>query len=381
MPKQLAFETAEGFAAYAQGGRGGNVYQVTTLEDDKNTPGTLRHAIEVAERPLIVEFQVCGNIDLQGKNLKIDRGYITISGESAPGKGVAVVGGTVTIFDDEVIIRYLRFRRRQADSSDAMSIRRGTNIMIDHCSFSWGGDEVFTINPDETEEDKIHLEKVTVQNCFVYEAFGDGEGGHRFASILSGNSHTRISFIKNLIAHCDSRNPRMANRVETNWSDSPPRIDFRNNVVYNWGKEPGYNGEEVDNPVWMNYVKNVYLSGPSTESGSDDYIFEEKGSKQSRGYFFKNTLDRDRPQDAYDLVKFKNWSKAEIAEYENTSAFATRHTTTLSPSVVLNLVLAGGCVKPARDSADERIVQDVIDGTGTIVKNPDSSLYEYPNLQ
>src|SRR5262245_51689000 len=60
--RELAFAGAEGFGAFAQGGRDGRVLRVTTLEDS-NQPGSLRWAIGQAG-PRIIEFAVEGAISL-----------------------------------------------------------------------------------------------------------------------------------------------------------------------------------------------------------------------------------------------------------------------------------------------------------------------------
>ncbi len=135
----LAFPGAQGFGAYAQGGRGGRVYHVTTLED--GGAGSLREAVEAAG-PRIVVFDVSGTIRLK-KDLKIMNPFITIAGQTAPGGGICLRDGTLRVYADQVIIRFLRCRLGdQSGTGDAISLCSGYNIIVDHCSASWSQDEV-----------------------------------------------------------------------------------------------------------------------------------------------------------------------------------------------------------------------------------------------
>ena len=84
--KTPAFPEAQGFGAFTTGGRGGEVFIVTTTEDyDENEPvikGSFREAVE-ADIPRTVVFEVSGIIELK-RPLIIEDPYITIAGQTAP---------------------------------------------------------------------------------------------------------------------------------------------------------------------------------------------------------------------------------------------------------------------------------------------------------
>src|SRR6267142_1200070 len=107
LPKVPAFPGAEGAGAITPGGRGGKVYEVTTLAD--GGPGSLREAFAATE-PRIVVFRVSGIITLTNR-LPIDHPFITVAGQTAPGDGICVRGETTEINTHDVTMRYMRFQR------------------------------------------------------------------------------------------------------------------------------------------------------------------------------------------------------------------------------------------------------------------------------
>ena len=263
LAQPTAFPEAEGFGSFTTGGREGKVIKVTNLND--SGPGSLRTALEYEGRRTVI-FTIGGVINLETK-LLIKSPYVTIAGQTAPGDGICIRGNGLSIQTHDVIVRYLRVRPGDIDfgpknrwnSVDALSLgtEEGSsvyNIIIDHCSLSWAVDENVGMWGDTHD--------VTIQYCIISEALYDSKHpkGPHSMGMLVGNKTTNVSVHHNLFSSNAWRNPMI---------NGESLVDFRNNVVYNYGPLASHiNRHWLVNSIRFNYVNNYLKKGPNS---SDDY--------------------------------------------------------------------------------------------------------------
>lgn len=259
-----AFPGAEGHGRYVTGGRGGKIVHVTNLNDSGT--GSFRQAVSGSEKKIVV-FDVGGVIALRS-NVNIGANT-TIEGQTAPAPGITLRYYTVNPNGNNIIIRFIRFRRGQEkdvnDGADASTARHLTNIMFDHCSLSWSIDEVASFYDNNN---------FTMQWCTIGESLnnaGHGKGAHGYGGIWGGKL---ASFHHNLILHVNNRSPRF-NGARYNWEGftsntkygeyqwqnavQAENVDFRNCVVYNCGNGC-YGGPGGG---YINMVNNYFKSGPA----------------------------------------------------------------------------------------------------------------------
>ncbi len=354
-----AFPGAEGFGRLTTGGRGGRVIYVTNLNDAGS--GSLRAAVE-ASGPRIVMFKVSGIISLKS-NLKINNGDITIAGQSAPGDGIYIKNYSVVVDADNVIIRYIRFRMgdQARNQNDDLWGRNHSHIIIDHCSMSWGTDECSSFYDNAA---------FTMQWCILSESLRNSvhdKGTHGYGGIWGGE---KASFHHNLLAHHDSRNPRFCGSRYTARAEAL-LVDFRNNVIYNWGSNSGYGGEGGQ----YNMVNNYYKPGPATKSSVRARIFapnaDDGSNAQAAGVWGKFYVDGNYV-DGSSSVSNDNWqgispnpSSKSKSELRSNSPFPFGDITTHSAANAYKQVLAYAGASLKRDAVDSRIFRETANGSYT----------------
>ena len=368
-----AFPGAEGFGAFTPGGRGGTVLLITTLEDydpanEAAIPGSLREAV-AAEGARIIVFRVGGNIKLKAR-LVVTNPYITIAGQTAPGGGVCLTTYPLIIGTHDVIVRHLRVRLGDETKAElgTVDVFDSQNVIVDHCSVTWAIDECFSVTGLESRN-------ITVQWCIIAEGLNRSfhpKGEHGHGSLLrSGGGGMTLHH--NVYAHNYSRSPRPGS-----YPDSPGLLlDFRNNLIYNWGKDAGYSGEHR---LRMNYVNNYLKPGPSTRESQRRYAFSVGGTKNSI-FIAGNHLDGypDATEDNWLMVRpssrlrgMEGWDGDLRGIARAPRPHPAPPIALQSPEDAYRSILRGvGATLPARDALDRRLVREIKTGTGTIIDSQD----------
>jgi len=344
--QQLAFPGAEGFGQFTSGGRGGKVIEVTHLKD--SGPGSFREAVQEKGLRIIV-FCISGTIALESE-LIIENDDLTIAGQTAPGDGICLKNYQVNIKANNVIVRYLRIRpgdERQKEG-DALSVIFQKDIIIDHCSFSWGNDEVATVRDNEN---------ATMQWCIISESLSHSshhKGDHGYGGIWGGMG---ASFHHNLLAHHTSRNPRFQG---SRYHKKPERelVDFRNNVIYNWGFNSGYGGEQGQ----QNLVANYYKAGPATKEDSLKFRIVEPWDNLGKWYVADNYIF------GFPEITTNNWAGGVQGKDLNPIRvdqpfLVPAITQQIAEEAYLRVLAQAGAVLPKRDEVDRRIIKETRLGT------------------
>ena len=355
-----AFPGAEGGGKYCTGGRGGKVLFVDNLNN--NGEGSLRKATE-EEGPRIIIFRVSGNIELE-KPIFIKNDDVTIAGQTAPGDGICLKNFGIEIEANNVIIRYIRVRPGDdfPGAKDAISGLRNKNIIIDHCSFSWANDEVASFYENEN---------FTLQWCIISESLHQSshyKGNHGFGGIWGG---LNASFHHNLISDHTSRNPRFHGSRYNN-NPETEKVDFRNNVIYNWGYNSIYGGEEG----YYNIIGNYFKPGPATGKNVRNRILDltqeffnsryNKDTMRAGWFFIEGNVVEGFPE-----ISKNNWdggvqTKGINETIINQSKLNTpiQHTSidTEDAETSFNKVLQFAGASFKRDEVDERVIREAKTG-------------------
>ncbi|KPM39535.1 putative pectate lyase C [Neonectria ditissima] len=322
----LAFPGAEGFGRNAIGGRKGEVYKVTNL-NDKGT-GSLRDAVSQPNR--IVVFDVGGIIEITERMVVSKNIYI--AGQTAPGGGIVVYGnGWSWSNANDAIVRYVTIRMGKGGTSgkDAITIADGKNMIFDHVSVSWGRDETFSINGDVSD--------VTVQNTIIAQ----GLVSHSAGGLMQTTGG--VSLFRNLYIDNKTRNPKVKGIN-----------DFQNNVIYNWGAGGGYIAGDSDGESSVNIVGNYFISGPDTSATA-----LTRGNANFHAYVKDNFYDSDRDGtlDGTALcVSTTCYSDMDIV----TTPFAySAPATVYTAAKALDVVLGSVGNSKTRDTVDAALVEQV----------------------
>ncbi|OON68023.1 hypothetical protein B0919_15290 [Hymenobacter sp. CRA2] len=385
----ISFPGAEGAGRFTSGGRGTattptTVFEVTDLNDD-GQPGSLRYALTTAAAYRTVVFRVSGTIHLTSE-LRITRANTTIAGQTAPGDGICLADFPVTVSADNVIIRFIRCRLGDKNQDkgkvngsgdgDAFGGLGRKNIMVDHCTMSWSSDEACTVYRGDSTTLQWNIISEPLDYSYHFETGDSDYERHAYGGIWGGRT---ASFHHNLLAHMRGRMPRFdGSRNLSPNTAGQENADFRNNVVYNWASY-NVNGGEGGN---YNIVNNYYKYGPNTGTGSSGGVpvraevltpYKQNSSPvlpYGKFYLAGNYVESSP------AVTNRNWlgvvmnggTRADTAVAKVTAPFPLPAINTQSAQDAYTAVLQrAGCVLPTRDALDQRIVQDVINRTGSLI--------------
>lgn len=374
-PAQLAFPDAEGYGRFARGGRGGKVVVVTNLND--SGPGSLREAVTNNIGPRTIVFNVSGVIQLASR-LVSSQPYVTIAGQTAPGKGITIRSAPFGITGNDNLVQHLRVRLGAGPTFDGMGLTGANHSIIDHCSISWTIDESFSSRSGKN----ITLQRTLISEALNAAGHTNYSPGteHGYAATIGGDIG---SFHHNLLAHNYGRNWSLGGGLDGSGYYAG-RMDITNNVVYNWGNRATDGGTKE-----VNFVNNYYKPGAGTTLF---FAFtaehENVGMGMQRAYFNGNVMPgrfNESNQEAGRRIRYSNGATYQYETFVDAPFFPS-YVTTQSATHAYKIVLSDvGCNQPVFDNHDQRMISETLAGTYSVTGSvtgkkgfPDTTAdYEY----
>ena len=279
-----AFDGAEGFGAYATGGRGGSVIYVTNLDADG--VGSLQWAID-QPGPKYILFKVSGLIDSQ---IHLTNGDATIAGQTSPG-GITIRGFVTdetpyqdqdvhapADFAENWILQHVRIRPGlTGPSDDGLRLRYTRNAIVDHVSIG---------NADRRGGGDLLLARHHHSNTIIAETVG----GHSFyggvlmnySNPANGFALDNVSLHHNVFNRIEGRLPE-GSRESLAAAGSFMNLELSDNLYWDprffiaLGPNTGVvtNGSGNPYPIYwkINAVNNYFQTGPAFPYGMfDDQI-------------------------------------------------------------------------------------------------------------
>ena len=355
-PRQLAFPGAEGYGRYALGGRGGKVVYVTNLNDDNN-PGSLRYAIENETGPRTIVFEVGGVITLKSR-LVLRDAYVTLAGQTAPGKGIAIRKAPFGLTGNDVIGRFIRVHVGYGITYDGMGMTGSDHTIMDHCSIKFAIDEQFSSRGGKN----ITLQKTLISEALNVADHSNKPAGnaHGYAGSISGDIG---SFHHNLLAHNEGRNFSLAGGLDGN-AYFAGKIQMVNNVVYNWrGRTTDGGAMEVD------FINNYYKPGAASRVFHALKIdHEATGLGTQRAYFRGNVMPGYFDENSQEKGRTRTISSGAVVNYETfvSQPFYPTYVSTQSAGNAYKMVLSDvGANQPILADQDIRVINETKNGTTT----------------
>lgn len=385
----------QGHGTTTPGGRGGEIRRVSSAaglqEAVRARPGC-QDTPQTCAR--IVIFDASGNYNLGGQ-LTIDSPYLTLAGQTAPNDGVTLVNTRFLIDTHDVVVQHLRIRQPPrslnacsvGDAGDGGDNSHVHHVVLDHVTCTWANEvnNLLVAGPGSRD--------VALLDSFVAEALWPGGLGGIGAGIGYKNTVARSVFSQHW-----SRQPI--------WG-SPAELALFNNVTYNgtnneWGNDtlPAFYGDadgegSAGTGESTVIVNNVLIAGPdsggvrailglskkqdSIDAGARIYMAGNQGpgiggSQDDQWAATVCAGSYGTYPNAATCGPQSNVRANEPPAWWNTFKFVVMPTNDVFVKVLQN----AGARPRNRDSADTRMIADVMNGTGTHYL--DVSSVQMPNI-
>jgi hypothetical protein len=368
-----------GWAASTKGGAGGAIVRVTNL--NAGGEGSLAAAL-AADGARIIVFEVGGVIDLQGASLRISKPHVTVAGQTAPHPGITLIRGGLSVSTSDVIIQHIAVRPGENDKpkksgweADGLSTSGASDIIVDHCSFSWATDENLSASgprfngksPDDWPNGTSR--RVTYSHNIIAEGLQNsthGKGEHSKGTLIHDNAE-QILLYGNLYSSNVERNPLVKGGA---------KVAVVNNLIHNPGKRAvHYNliahewGERAPRTGAVTIVGNVLRAGPDTRRNTP--LFSLGGSGDVSLYMQDN-IAVDANGEPLPMTGRYTADTAQMLKADQ--PYLPSGLAPLPAQGLESVIYASAGMRSwQRDAIDFKILSDVAEGRGNIVDSEGQS--------